>query len=134
MTRKSAKAKAAPPAPPRAATASKAEPAARTSRKKAQAQTLTQALPPAPPRATAGERKAALKARSGVKLPPPVSEPASYPIGKGRKQLKGIAIYMHPLAKEALDRIARNERRTVQELGLEALNLLFRHYGEKPIA
>jgi hypothetical protein len=58
----------------------------------------------------------------------------AYPIAKGRKALKGIAIYMHPLAKEVLDKIAAGQGRTVQELGLEALNLLFRHYGEKPIA
>ena len=41
---------------------------------------------------------------------------------------------MHPLAKEQLSRIAREHGRTVQDLGLEALNLLFLHYGEKPIA
>jgi hypothetical protein len=41
---------------------------------------------------------------------------------------------MHPLAKDVLDRIAREHGRTVQDLGLEALNLLFRRYGEKPIA
>lgn len=84
---------------------------------------------------TASERKTAIRARSGVKRPPePAAANEPYPIGKARKHLKGIAIYMHPLAKEALDRIARSERKTMQELGLEALNLLFRHYDEKPIA
>jgi hypothetical protein len=87
------------------------------------------------PRQGAAQRKAALRARSGVQRrePEPVLD-ADYPIGKGRKALKGISIYMHPLAKEVLDRIAREQGRTVQALGLEALNLLFRHYGEKPIA
>jgi hypothetical protein len=41
---------------------------------------------------------------------------------------------MHPMAKEVLDGIAREQGRTVQDLGLEALNLLFQRYGEKPIA
>ena len=90
-----------------------------------------------PPAATApAQRKAAIKARSGVRprSPEPAPKPSGYPIGKGRRALKGIAIYMHPLAKDVLDRIALEQGRTVQDLGLEALNLLFRHYGEKPIA
>ena len=41
---------------------------------------------------------------------------------------------MHPAAKDILDRIARKHGRTVQDLGLEALNLLFLEYGEKPVA
>jgi hypothetical protein len=88
--------------------------------------------------ATAGRisLKDELRARSGVhrRAAQPAPLPVEYPIGKGRKALKGIAIYMHPLAKEVLDKIAREHERTVQELGLEALNLLFRHYGEKPLA
>ena len=84
----------------------------------------------------AAERKAAIRARSGVETrsrrEPAAASP--YPIGKSRKALKGISIYMHPLAKDVLDKIAREQDRTVQELGLEALNLLFRRYGEKPIA
>lgn len=88
------------------------------------------------PRITgAAERKAAIRARSGVqrRQAEPVA-PQPFPTGKGRKALKGIAIYMHPLAKDALDRIVREQQRTVQDLGLEALNLLFVRYGEKPIA
>jgi hypothetical protein len=80
-------------------------------------------------------RKSAMRARSGVqRRPEPAAGSAGYPIGKGRRALKGISIYMHPLAKEVLDKIALEQDRTVQDLGLEALNLLFRHYGEKPIA
>jgi hypothetical protein len=84
----------------------------------------------------AAQRKAAIRARSSIERhkPAPASEPPSYPIGKGRKGLKSMAIYMHPLAKEVLDKIAAQQKRTVQDLGIEALNLLFRHYGEKPIA
>lgn len=81
------------------------------------------------------QRKAAIRARSGVERRKPEPAPTpTYPIGKGRKALKGISIYMHPLAKDVLDKIAAEQDRTVQDLGLEALNLLFRHYGEKPIA
>lgn len=83
----------------------------------------------------AAERKAAIRARSGVQRRQPESVGAQpFPTGKRRKELKGIAIYMHPLAKDVLDKIARDQRRTVQDLGLEALNLLFVRYGEKPIA
>jgi hypothetical protein len=84
----------------------------------------------------AAQRKAAMRARSGVerKLPEPASPPDALPTGKGRKGRKAIAIYMLPVAKDVLDKIAREQRRTVQDLGIEALNLLFRSYGEKPIA
>ncbi|MGI9408836.1 MAG: ribbon-helix-helix domain-containing protein [Hyphomicrobiaceae bacterium] len=84
----------------------------------------------------AAARKAAITARSSTKRPQAKTAPADeqYPIGKGRKALKGISIYMHPLAKDVLDGIAREQGRTVQDLGLEALNLLFQRYGEKPIA
>lgn len=89
----------------------------------------------APPSATS-QRKAALKARSGIERskPEPKPEPEPFPTGKGRKSLKGISIYMNPLAKEVLLKISKDHQRTVQDLGLEALNLLFRRYGEKPIA
>ncbi len=90
-----------------------------------------------PPAASAAAaRKAAITARSSAKRQPAKSAPTAerYPIGKGRKALKGISIYMHPLAKDVLDEIARKQGRTVQDLGLEALNLLFERYGEKPIA
>jgi len=85
----------------------------------------------------AAARKAMLQANSGVERsrPEPVtSDTQAYPIGKGRKHLKGISIFMHPIAKETLDRISSEHGKTVQDLGLEALNLLFRHYGEKPVA
>lgn len=96
----------------------------------------TASRPPSKPASvSAAERKAALRARSGVeRSPPPSSAPAAYPIGKGRKAQKGISIYMHPMAKSVLDGIADEQGKKIQDLGLEALNLLFRHYGKKPIA
>lgn len=54
--------------------------------------------------------------------------------GSGRAGRKAIAIYMQPIAKEQLDRIAHEQRKSIQALGIEALNLLFRHYDQKPIA
>lgn len=90
---------------------------------------------PAPPAVSPSDRKAALRARSGIeRAPPKPPAQSSYPIGKGRKTQKGISIYMHPLAKATLDTIAEEQGMKIQELGLEALNLLFRHYGKKPIA
>ena len=105
-----------------------------TRRKPAKSTTKKRSGNAATPAAAA--RKAAITARSGAKRrqPKPALSAEKYPIGKGRKALKGISIYMHPLAKEVLDTIARDQRRTVQDLGLEALNLLFQHYGKKPIA
>lgn len=86
--------------------------------------------------AAAAARKAAIQAQSGVERRIVVESTSApvYPIGKGRKHLKGISIFMHPIAKETLDRISKEHRKTVQDLGLEALNLLFRQYGEKPVA
>ncbi len=81
-------------------------------------------------------RKQQVSARSSVRSRRAQAEDErqSAVISKDRKQLKGIAIYMNPAAKRVLDKIALDNERTVQDLGLEALNLLFRQYGEKPIA
>lgn len=83
----------------------------------------------------AADRKQQISARSSVRRTAAAdNEHRSSVISKDRKQLKGIAIYMNPAAKRLLDKIALDHERTVQDLGIEALNLLFRHYGEKPIA
>jgi hypothetical protein len=76
-------------------------------------------------------RKAALLAASGVeRRPPPIDEIA----GRSRKGRKGVVVYLHPVAKDLLVRLAREQRKTIQDLGLEAINLLFKQYGEKPLA
>ncbi|MGD9803160.1 MAG: ribbon-helix-helix domain-containing protein [Hyphomicrobiaceae bacterium] len=81
-------------------------------------------------------RKEAMLAASGKtrarRTPQP--EPPPTPIGKGRQGLKPVAIYMNPVAKEVLIRISEATDKTIQELGLEALNLLFERYDEKPVA
>lgn len=86
------------------------------------------------PSAEALRRK--LQAVSGVKRTADVrGGPAEAIVtGSGRAGRKAIAIYMQPIAKEQLDRIAHEQRKSIQALGIEALNLLFRHYDQKPIA
>lgn len=53
---------------------------------------------------------------------------------RGRRGLKGVVVYLTPAAKETLVRISRRERKTVNDLGREAMNLLFSNRGEKPLA
>ena len=80
--------------------------------------------------------KAKLQAVSGVKRGAPAGRDSDAEVvtGKGRKGRRSIAIYMQPLAKDLLDRIAHENKKSIQTLGIEALNLLFRHYDQKPIA
>jgi hypothetical protein len=77
-------------------------------------------------------RKAALLAASGISRPPVHAAPDD--IGKGRRGRKGVVVYLHPIAKDLLADIGRRQRKTIQDLGIEAMNLLFKQYGEKPIA
>lgn len=91
----------------------------------------------AAPKPSPAELKAAMQARSGVERKParkPAEEAPPPVIGKGRKGRKAIVVYLHPFAKDQLEKIAGEHKRTVQDLGVEAVNLLFRSYGEKPIA
>ena len=79
--------------------------------------------------------KAALRAKSGVKQKPELMRlPETMVLpGKGREGLKGVVIYLNDAAKEQLARLSIAQRRTMQDLGVEAINLLFRRYREKPI-
>lgn len=79
--------------------------------------------------------RSALQAKSGVRHrsdPPLLPETMVLP-GKGRESLKGVVIYLNEAAKDQLARLSIDQRRTVQDLGVEAINLLFRRYREKPI-
>jgi hypothetical protein len=81
--------------------------------------------------ASAASRKQAIAAVSGIKREKPkLPEPLP---GKGRRGRRGVVVYLHPLAKDVLQRIAHEHRKTIQELGVEAFNRLFLEYGEKPI-
>ena len=94
------------------------------------------AHPPATPkrrRATAAQRRAALLAQSYGALRKNAGRPLISP-GKGRKGKRSIAIYMDQIVKDELDAIALRERRSIQDLGLEAINLLLVRYGGKGIA
>jgi hypothetical protein len=48
--------------------------------------------------------------------------------------MRGVVVYLTPVAKETLVRISERERRSLNELTLEAINMLFVSRGEKPIA
>lgn len=91
-------------------------------------------------KATGAGRAASLKqklqAASGVKRGNEATprEPPAIVVGPGRKGRKAIAIYMQPIAKDQLARISHEHKKSIQELGVEAINLLFRHYDLKPIA
>jgi DNA-binding TFAR19-related protein (PDSD5 family) len=56
------------------------------------------------------------------------------PLGKGRKGRKGVVIYLTPEAKEQLARLAHEQRKTMQAIGTDAINLLFAANRLKPIA
>jgi hypothetical protein len=73
----------------------------------------------------------ALQRASSIKaLHPP--EVAGH--GSGRKGRKGVVIYLSPEAKEQLAKIAHEQRKSIQSVGTEAINLLFEAYRLKPIA
>ncbi len=87
-------------------------------------------------REPAADRRARIKSSTSRQRAQPAGPAASADtaLSRKRKDLKGIAIYMHPIAKRTLDKIAYEHDKSVQELGLEALNLLFTQYGERPLA
>ncbi len=79
--------------------------------------------------------KQRLQQVSGVKRgPTPADEMPAIVADNGRKGRRSIAVYMQPIAKAQLDRIAHEHHKSIQALGIEAINLLFRHYDQKPIA
>jgi hypothetical protein len=81
---------------------------------------------------SASRRREELQAVSGVEHKKPT--PAAAPPEKGRAGRKGVVIYLEPLAKQLLADLAHERRKSLQELGIEAFNHLFRAYGQKPIA
>jgi hypothetical protein len=81
---------------------------------------------------SAARRREALEAVSGVERKKPASLSATPE--KGRAGRKGVVIYLDPPAKEMLAQLAHERRKSLQDLGLEAFNHLFRAYGQKPIA
>jgi len=81
---------------------------------------------------SATRRRAELEAVSGVERKKPVP-PAALP-EKGRAGRKGVVIYLDLAAKSQLADLAHEHRKSLQDLGIEAFNHLFRAYGHKPIA
>jgi hypothetical protein len=81
---------------------------------------------------SASRRREELEAVSGVERKKPT--PAGPATEKGRAGRKGVVIYLEPLAKQLLADLAHERRKSLQELGIEAFNHLFRAYGQKPLA
>ncbi|MND02677.1 hypothetical protein D3C83_221470 [compost metagenome] len=69
---------------------------------------------------------------SGVERKKPAAPAA--PPEKGRAGRKGVVIYLDPAAKKLLADLAHEHQKSLQDLGIEAFNHLFRAYGQKPIA
>jgi hypothetical protein len=82
---------------------------------------------------TAESRKASLLSRSGIEPARTAGRPL-VAASKGRKNKRSMAIYMDQMVKDELDAIALRERRSIQDLGLEAINLLLVRYGSRAIA
>lgn len=49
---------------------------------------------------------------------------------RSRKQRKGVTVYLAPAQKDLLDKIAAHHAITLQDLGLEAFDLLFAKYAK----
>ncbi len=81
---------------------------------------------------SASRRREELEAVSGVDRKKPVTPAAG--TEKGRAGRMGVVIYLEPLAKQRLADLAHDRRKSLQELGIEAFNHLFRAYGQKPLA
>lgn len=65
--------------------------------------------------------------------PPPETEPKPAPRRK-RSESVLLPFAVNPAAKKQLKIMAVELGRTQQDLTIEALNLLFKHYGKKTIA
>lgn len=65
--------------------------------------------------------------------PAPVVEPKAAPRRK-RSESVLLPFAVNPIAKKQLKMMAAELGRTQQDLTIEALNLLFKHYGKKTIA
>jgi hypothetical protein len=81
---------------------------------------------------SATRRREELQAVSGVERKKPA--PLAVPPENGRAGRKGVVIYLDPTAKIMLADLAHEHRKSLQDLGIEAFNHLFRAYGQKPIA
>ncbi len=88
-------------------------------------------------RAEARELKSALRQAAGGRRrqsPGKNQKPRERLSAKERTQLSGVVIYIDVEARKQLARLAIDEDRTIQDLGVEAINLLFQLYEVRPIA
>ena len=86
----------------------------------------------APPRKRTKAKRSGAASSAAIGLVTGSEFVARAPIGpsKNRKERKGVTIYMDPAQKELLDQIGRQHAMTLQDLGLEAFELLFEKYGK----
>lgn len=113
----------------------KPAPAAKPPRKrktKAAAKTPTAASPPPRKRAQRKRSGAASSAAIGLVSGSEVIARAPAGPSRNRKERKGVTVYMDPAQKERLDQIAGRQSMTLQDLGLEAFELLFDKYAKTP--
>jgi hypothetical protein len=61
------------------------------------------------------------------------SKPASKPAGTLKERAKQLSVYLEPEVYDQLREIAYTERTKIHPLMLEALDLLFRQRGARPI-
>lgn len=88
-------------------------------------------------RAEARELKSALRQAAGGgkrRMQGKSRQPRAQLSAKDRTQLSGVVIYIDVEARKQLARLAIDEERTIQDLGVEAINLLFQLYEVRPIA
>lgn len=79
--------------------------------------------------------KEALAKASGGRAPRANGkQPARKLSAKERETLRGVVIYLDDEARKQLARLAIDQGRTTQDLGVEAVNLLFELYGLGAIA
>jgi hypothetical protein len=83
----------------------------------------------------ARELKDALAKASGGRAARAAGRPPARKLSsKERQSLKGVVIYLDEEARKQLARLAIDQGRTTQDLGVEAVNLLFQLYGVGTIA
>lgn len=86
-------------------------------------------------REDAHELKAALARAAGHAAPPERGRPPARKLSaKERQSLRGLVVYLDEDARKQLARLAIDQGRTTQDLGVEAVNLLFQFYGVAGIA
>ena len=121
MTRKSA---------PKRKTTGKPAPAKKARKTKRAAKTKSAASQAPRKRAQRARSGAASSAAIGMVSGSEFAPRAPVAPSRSRKQRKGVTVYLEPAQKKVLDQIAAQHVITLQDLGLEAFELLFAKYAK----